>query len=99
MENVLNLINDLIHSACKAGADAADVLFYEATSLSASRRMGKPEGLERAESKGIGLRVFVGKRAAMVSASDTSSESLKELLERGIAMAKLSPVDEYASLA
>ena len=95
----LNLINDLIKSVCKSGADAADVLFYKSTSLSASRRMGNPEGLERSESSGIGLRVFIGKRAAMVASSDTGSDSLKELQERGIAMAKLSPVDEYASLA
>ncbi len=99
MENSLNLLNTLIQSARKAGADAADVLFYEATSLSASRRMGKPEGLERSESKGIGLRIFIGKRAAMVSSSDTGSDALKELLDRGISMAKLSPEDEYAALA
>lgn len=95
----LNLIQDLIRSARKSGADAADVLCYQSTSLSASRRMGKPEGLERSENQGLGLRVLIGKRVASVSTSDTSKEALKELLERGISMAKLSPVDEYASLA
>lgn len=99
MENALNLMHDLITSARKQDADAADVLFYESTSISASRRMGKPEGLERAESKGLGLRVIIGKRVATVSSSDTGKEALKEMLERGIAMAKLSPVDEYVSLA
>jgi len=99
MEKSLTLINDLIKSAKKAGADAVDVLFYESTSLSASRRMGQPEGLERAENKGIGLRVFVGKRAAIVSSSDTGSEALRGLVERSVAMAKLSPEDEYLSLA
>lgn len=99
MENSLNLINELIYSAKKAGADAADTLFYESSSISVSRRLGKPEGLERSESRGIGLRVFKGKRAAIVSSSDTSKAALQELVERSLAMAALSPVDEYSSLA
>ncbi|HEU5047820.1 MAG TPA: metallopeptidase TldD-related protein [Rickettsiales bacterium] len=94
-----NLAHDLVTTAKKAGADAADALFYQSTSLSASRRMGNPEGLERSESSGIGLRVFVGKRSATVSSSDTGRQALQELVERSLAMAKLSPADEYAGLA
>ena len=99
MKHSLELVTNLIESAKKSGADAADALFYASSSLSVSRRMGKPEDLERSESSGIGLRIFIGKRMATVSSSDTGKEALKELLERGIALAKLSPEDEYLSLA
>ncbi len=99
MDSSLNIITDLIASAKKSGASAADALFYKSTSISAARRMGQPEGLERSESSGIGLRVFIGKRTALVSSSDTSRKALDELLERAIAMAKLSPADEHLSLA
>lgn len=99
MTHSLELITDLIKSAKKSGADAADALFYKSSSLSVSRRMGQPEDLERSESSGIGLRVFVGKRMATVSSSDTGKQALEEMLERAVAMAKLSPEDEYLSLA
>jgi len=99
MKEPLALITDLIATSRRAGADAADALLYASTSLSVSERMGQPEGLERSESAGIGLRVFVGSRAAMVSSSDTSPAALQELLERAVAMARIAPEDPYSSLA
>jgi len=93
------IINNLITNVKKLGADAADVLLYNSESISVSRRMGKPEGLERSESKGISLRVFVGHRSSIVSSSDTSKQALQEISERVVAMAKLAPQDEYNGLA
>jgi len=60
MNDPLNLLTELIVSARKAGATAADALLYASSSLSVSRRMRNPEGLERSESSGVSLRVFVG---------------------------------------
>jgi len=99
MQDGLSLLHDVVTLAKKSGADAAEALWYESTSLSVSRRMGLPEGLERSESTGVGLRVFVGQQPAMVSVSDTSKASLAEMVERCIKMAKLSPPDEYSNLA
>ncbi len=99
MKKPLALITDLIEDARKAGADAADALLYSSTSISVSRRMRQPEGLERSENSGIGLRVFVGNRSATVSSSDTSPQTLREMLERAVAMAKLAPEDPYSGLA
>lgn len=94
-----NLTADLIANVKKLGGDAADVLLYDSSSISVSQRMGKPEGLERSESKGISLRVFVGNRSAIVSSSDISTQALQEVAERAVAMAKLAPIDEYNGLA
>ncbi|MEI7669520.1 MAG: TldD/PmbA family protein [Pseudomonadota bacterium] len=99
MQTAQNILEDIIKSAKKAGADAADALFYKSTSISVSRRMGNPEGLERSESSGIGLRVFVNQQPAIVSVSDISRESLQEMVERSVMMAKLSPKDEYSQIA
>lgn len=99
MTESLTLLTDLIASAKKAGATAADALFYESSSLSVSRRMRLPEGLERSESRGISLRVFTGDQAAVVSSSDTGKDALTELITRGVAMAKLAPVDPDTTLA
>ncbi len=96
---VQELLNDLLSLACKAGADSADAIMAEATDLSVSLRLGAVENLERAESADIGLRVFVGKKQAIVSSSDRSPKTLRELAERAVAMAKLAPEDPFCGIA
>ena len=61
--------------------------------------MRTPEGLERSESTGMGLRVFVGEKSAIVSSSDISHQAHAEIITRAIAMAKLAPDDAYSTLA
>jgi len=99
IKNKLNLLQDLIKDAQKRGADAADAVFAEGTSLSLSWRMGEVEQLERSEGMDLGLRVFVGKSQAIVSSSDISKGALDELTERAVAMARSVPEDPYAGLA
>lgn len=99
MQDHLNLLADLIGSARKAGASAADALCFESSALTVVRRMRQPEGLERAENLGLSLRVFIGARSALVSSSDTGKQSRAELVERAIQMAKLAPEDPYTTLA
>ena len=95
----LELLDGLIAKAKSLGADAADALGYEATSVSIGQRLGKPEHTERAEAADIGLRVFVGKRMAMVSSGDRSRAALDELAERAVAMARAVPEDPHAGIA
>src|SRR5260370_20499064 len=97
--NGIDLLQDLVARAKKAGADAADAVLFEGISLSHARRLGKVEKLERSESQDIGLRVLVGKRQAMVSSSDRSPAMLVELVERTLAMAKAVPEDPFCGLA
>jgi len=99
MTNKLNLLQDLIKRAQATGADAADAVFAEGTSLSVSWRMGEVEQLDRSEGQDLGLRVFVGQSQAIVSSSDTGTEALNELVERAVAMARSVPEDPYAGLA
>ena len=95
----LGILEDLIGLARSAGADAADAVFVDGTSLSKTVRLGEPEHLERSEGRDVGLRVFIGKRQAMVSSSDTSPDALKELSSRAVAMARAVPEDPYCGLA
>ena len=94
-----SLLEDLIKSAKRAGADAADAIVVDGTSVSVTYRLGKLEQLERAEGGDIGLRVLMGKRQAIVSSSDRSREALNELVERAVAMAKTVPEDPFIGLA
>jgi PmbA protein len=94
-----SLLHDLIAAATKAGADAADAVLAHRQSLSIGVRMNALEEVEREEARDLGLRVFVGKRQAVVSGSDISKAARTKLVERAVAMARLAPEDPYASLA
>lgn len=97
--DLLNLLTDLINDAKKAGADAADAIVADGTSVSVTYRLGKLEHLERSEGGDIGLRVFKGKRQAIVSSADRKPDALKELVERAVSMAATVPEDPYCGIA
>lgn len=90
---------DLIATARRYGADAADAVTRAEASESVSVRLGNLEEVERSEGETIGLRVFVGQRSASIQTSDFSPESFASLAERAIAMARLAPEDPYSGLA
>ena len=93
MSDALNLMADLLKRAKAAGADAADAVLIAGTSLSVQRRMGHTEQLERAEGRDLGLRVFVGRRSAIVSSTAVDPAGFSTLAERAVAMAKVVPED------
>jgi len=93
------LCHALLDAARKAGADTADAMAAEGSSLTIEVRDGTLEHAERSEGVDVGLRVFVGQRQAQVSSSDTRAETLTEMAERAVAMAKEAPEDPYAGLA
>jgi PmbA protein len=97
--NSLDLLADLIAHARAAGADAADAVLVSGASLSVQRRLGKTEHVERSEGQDLGLRVFLGQHAAIVSSSAVAPSSFKELAERAVAMARVVPEDPYSGLA
>ena len=99
MTDPLDLLSDLVARARAAGADAADAVLISGTSLSASRRLGQTEHVERAEGRDLGLRVFLGKRAAIVSDTTIAPARFAELAERAVAMARVVPEDPFTGLA
>jgi len=95
----LSLLADLIARARAAGADAADAVLIAGTSLGVQRRLGQTEHVERSEGRDLGLRVFLGQRAAMVSSTTLDPSGFAALAARAVAMAKVVPEDPYAGLA
>jgi PmbA protein len=89
----------VVDAALKAGADAAEAVGAERRALSVTVRMGALEEVEREESRDLGLRVFVGRRQAVVSGSDLSPSARARLVERAVAMARLAPEDPYCGFA
>ncbi len=97
--DILAIADDLVARARAAGADAADAVAVTGTALGVSRRMRKPQSLERSESTDLGLRVLVRNRQAIASTSDVSHRSLDEVVARALAMARSVPDDPYCGLA
>lgn len=95
----LQILEDLLKRAKAKGAEAADCLLVRDVSLNVAQRLGTREKLERSEAQDLGLRVFVGKRQAIVSTSDLEPKTLDELAERAVAMARVVPEDEFCGLA
>ena len=98
-QSIEALTKSLLHAARQAGADSADAMAVRGTSVNVDVRGGVLEQAERAEGVDIGLRVFVGRRSANVSASDTSDRTIEEMAIRAVAMAKEAPEDPYIGLA
>ncbi len=98
-QELLDTAQHAVELAIKAGATSADAVVLQSTEMSTGIRHGSPETIERAESRGVGLRVFIGQSTSILSSSDISRDALQKLAEHAIAIAKAAPPDPYAGLA
>lgn len=89
----------LLAAARAAGAEAADAIVIDSSSVSVEVRAGALEHAERSEGTDLGLRVFLGHRQAIVSSSDSRPETLAAMAERAVAMAAETPEDPFSGLA
>jgi PmbA protein len=98
-DDLLTLAHDVLSRARKLGADSGDALAIDAQGTDIEMRQGEIEKLERTESRGVGLRVFVGHSSALISGSVFTPESLNRLAETAVAMARATPPDPLAGVA
>ena len=94
-----DLTHSLLDAARKAGAEEADAIAIDGTSISIDVLGGRLEHAERSEGVELGLRVLVGRRQACISASDTRRETMETMAERAVAMAREAPEDPNIGLA
>jgi PmbA protein len=97
MQDIEGFSAQLIAKAKKLGASDAEILVGVSDDLSVSVRKGGLEEVERAENSGFGLRVFVGKKSAIISSS--KFEDADELAKIAVKMAQEAPADEFSELA
>lgn len=94
----IDLLEQLVALARTQGADAADAVLVRGTSLGVQVRQGRTEELERSEHNDIGLRVFMGARSAIVSATSADPTGFRQLATQAIAMARVVPEDRLSGL-
>jgi PmbA protein len=92
------LAADIVLKATKAGATDAEVVIREGDEFSTLVRLGQVETLKESGSRGIGLRVFLGQRAASTSSSDFSAEGISHLVNGALALARVTSEDPFAGL-
>ena len=98
MTDTKRFVADIVARALKAGASAADAVYREGDEFSTLVRMGEVEQLKESGSRGVGLRVFLGKRSASTYTSDLSKEGLEQLVSGAVALAAVTSEDPLAGL-
>ena len=90
---------DVVARAMKAGATDAEAAVREGDEFSVNVRLGQVETLKDSGSRGLGLRVFLGKKSASASTSDLTAEGIRQLVEGALALAKVTEEDPFSGLA
>jgi PmbA protein len=89
---------DVVRQAMQGGATAAEAVAADGSEFSATVRLGEVETLKEAGSKGIGVRVFRGQRAAITSSSDLSPEGLRAMVDAALHLSKVTSEDPMAGI-
>jgi PmbA protein len=93
-----SLAADVVAQAMKAGASDAEAVAREGDEFSVNVRMGQVETLKESGSRGLGVRVFLGKRSASTSTSDLTAEGIRQLVDGAMALAKVTEEDTFSGL-
>ncbi len=88
----------VVQLALKAGADEAEVQVSDGTELTVKVRLGQPELVQEAGSRGLGLRVFRDLRQSVTFTSDLRPHALERFASDAVALARLSEPDELHRL-
>ena len=93
-----SLAAEVVAQAMKAGASDAEGVAREGDEFSVNVRMGEVETLKESGSRGLGLRVFLGKRSASASTSDLTPDGIRQLVDGAMALAKVTEEDAFNGL-
>src|SRR3954468_20970067 len=92
------ITTDVVSRAMKSGATAAEAVVREGNEFSTVVRLGQVETLKESGAKVMGVRVFMGKRAASTYTSDFSAGGVDQLVSSAVSLAKITSEDEFGGL-
>ena len=99
MKKVYDFGNDILNNYKSFNIDDVEVITSENISLSVKSRQQKLENIERSENFNIGINIYKDKKKATIASNNIEGTNAKEYLEKGSAMVKSMPIDEYSGLA
>lgn len=92
------IATDVVSRAMKGGATACEAVIREGDQFSTMLRMGDVETLKESGGRALGLRVFMGKRAASTYTSDISPEGIERLVSGALELARVTSEDPHAGI-
>ena len=98
VKELTELAEKAVELAMSRGADAAEVLVRDGSELTAKVRLGEPELVQEAGSRGLGIRVFKDSRQATTYTSDMRPAELARLVAESVELAELAEPDEHSGL-
>ena len=99
MKKIYDFGYDILNNYKSFNIDDVEVIASESISLSVKSRQQKLENIERSENFNIGINIYKDKKKATISSNNIDSADAREYLEKGSAMVKSMPIDEYSGLA
>jgi PmbA protein len=99
IEELRQLASRVVDQALARGVDVAEAVARSGSELSTKVRLGKPELVEEAGHRAIGLRVIKDQRVALTSTSDLTERGLAEFVGDAIELCEVSQKDEFAGPA
>src|SRR5215475_9029609 len=95
---LLELAQDVVKQAEAAGATDAECTISEGDEFSVNVRMREVENLKEAGSRGVGLRILIGRKTGASYTSDLSKEGVAHLVKSAIELADITSEDPHAGL-
>ena len=89
---------DIVKQALEAGATDAECSISQGDEFSASVRMRELETLKEAGSRGVGLRILIGKRTGSAYTSDFSRDGIRAMVRSAIELAEITTEDPHLGL-
>lgn len=93
------LVDGALQEAARLGAGAAEASVSVDSGLSASVRLGEVETLEYHKDQGVGITVYMKQSKGSASTSDISEQSIKEVVQAAVRIARYTAEDSYSGLA
>jgi PmbA protein len=97
-ETLKEVATGVVKQATALGATAAEAIVRDGSEFSTLVRMGEVEQLKESGSRGVGMRVFLGKRAASTWSNDLSPEGLDRMVRSALELVKITSEDPHAGL-
>jgi PmbA protein len=99
IDELVNLAAEVVERARARGADVAEAIARSGSHLSVKVRLGKPELVEEAGHKSIGMRVIKAGRVALTSTSDLTPRGVQRFVDDALELADICEVDPFAGPA
>ena len=93
-----DLATDIVKRAMKGGATAAEAVARDGSEFSAVVRLGAVETLKESGARALGLRVYLGQRAASTYTSDLTPAGIERLISGALELARVTSEDPFAGL-